>query len=43
MKKKFYNLGARSDTNWAVQLQKMARGLKFLDLGSRGIVLYKYM
>ena len=27
-----------SDTNRAVQLQKMARGLKFLDLESRRIV-----
>ena len=29
----------RSHTNWAVQLLKMVRGLKFQDLGSRGIVL----
>ena len=26
---KFYNLEARSNTNWALQAQKMARGLKF--------------
>ena len=32
----------RSDTNQAVQPQKRARGLKFLDLGSRGIVLSMY-
>ena len=30
---------ARSDTNRAVQPQKMARGLKFSDLERRGIVL----
>ena len=29
----------RSDTNWAVQVQKMAKRLEMLDLGSRGIVL----
>ena len=31
----------RSDTNWAVQQQKMARGLKFRikKLESRGLVL----
>ena len=28
-----------SDTNQAVELQKMAQGLAILDLGSRGIVL----
>ena len=29
----------RSDTNWAVQAQKMARDGEILDVESRGIVL----
>ena len=39
-----YAFPTRSDTNWPVQLQKIARSLKFSDLkeedfGRRGIVL----
>ena len=33
---------ARSDTNWAVQPQKMAERLEISDLRSRGIVLSMY-
>ena len=30
----------RSDTNWAVQPQKMARGLKFLIYEVEGLIIY---
>ena len=40
MKNRSSGFLTRSDTNQAVLQQKMARGLKFSDLGSRGIVLY---
>ena len=39
MRKPTFLFATWSDTNQAVQLQKMARGLKFSDLESRGIVL----
>ena len=38
--KKFYNLGTRSDTNHAAQLQELARAINFLDLEGIGIEVY---
>ena len=37
MRKQVFGFPTRSDTNWAVQLQKMARGLKFRISEAEGL------
>ena len=39
VRKPVFGVSTWSDTNWAVQPQKMAKRLEISDLGSRGTVL----